>query len=163
MIGSSAAGESAAAPGVEPLIESQPFVIPEGVESASSRLSFVPYLAIALALTWLGAMGWLGRGALSLADPIALVQFVAALCVVPALLGIVWLVVARADHAHAARLVAGAREMRAESQELARTVTQLAATMAANRDSLADQARALTALGDSASARLASIGRGLSE
>ena len=113
-----------------------------------------------LAAAWIGVAAWLGSGT-DLSDPLRLLQFVAALCAVPVLLGIAFLVVARTSGAHASRLAAGSRELREETERLYSTAEALAHSMVTSRDTLAEQARALTALGDSAAARLETIGQAL--
>jgi hypothetical protein len=113
-----------------------------------------------LAVAWVGVAAWLGSGT-DLSDPLRLLQFVAALCAVPVLLGIAFLVVARTSGAHASRLAAGSRELREETERLYQTAEALAHSMAASRDTLSEQARALTALGDAAAARLETIGQAL--
>ncbi|WP_375288357.1 hypothetical protein [Sphingomonas sp.] len=113
-----------------------------------------------LAIAWVGVAAWLGSGT-DLSDPLRLLQFVAALCAVPVLLGIAFLVVARTSGAHASRLAAGSRELREETERLYQTAEALAHSMATSRDTLSEQARALTALGDAAAARLETIGQTL--
>ena len=117
-------------------------------------------LAGVLAAGWIGTIAWLATGQ-DLRDPLRLLSFVVAGCAVPVLLGIGYLVAARASGSHAARLAANARALRFETEALQRTTTGLAERMAASRDALASQVRALTALGDSAGTRLDGIGREL--
>lgn len=59
--------------------------------------------AIAAVLLWLAVMLWLVRGEIGAIGPVALVQLLAALCVVPALIGIIWLLAMRTSRAEAAR------------------------------------------------------------
>lgn len=143
--------------------EPEVFTLPEGVEPRPLWISAVPLLSSAISIFWIVGMSWFGRAQIAELGPVALVEFVAALCAVPALLGITWMVAARSDGSMAERLFAGAREMRLETEALARTVIGLAKAVEDNRDALAGQVRALAAIGDSATARLAAIGRGLSE
>ncbi len=143
--------------------ESEAFTLPQGIEPRPWWVGGVPILASAISIVWIVGMSWVGRAQIAQLGPVALVEFVAALCAIPALLGITWMVAARSDGSMAERLFAGAREMRLETEALARTVVGLATTVENNRDRLGEQVRALTAIGDSATARLAAIGRGLSE
>jgi hypothetical protein len=116
--------------------------------------------AIVLAVAWIGLAIWLATRA-DLSDPIRLVQFVGAACTVPILLGITYLVVARSSGAHATRLAAGAHELRVETERLSATADDLARSMVTNRETLAEQARTLITLGDSAASRLETIGQSL--
>jgi hypothetical protein len=118
-------------------------------------------LAIVAVLAWLGGTLWLARGAVASLPPVALVQFIAALCVVPAAVGIVWLLARRTSRAEAARFGASAAAMRAEAAALEHTVAALARSIDANRIHLADQAASLSAMGDAANDRLAGLGRGI--
>lgn len=163
VVGIQTANESAAEQVVVETGEAEAFTLPEGVEPRPWWVSAVPLLASAITIFWIVGMAWIGRAQIAQLDPVALVEFVAALCAVPALLGITWMVAARSDGSMAERLFAGAREMRLETEALAQTVVRLATTVENNRDALAGQVRALGAIGDSATARLAAIGRGLSE
>lgn len=113
-----------------------------------------------VSLAWVGVAAWLGSRT-DLSDPLRLLQFVAALCAVPVLLGISFLVVARTSGAHASRLASGSRELREETERLYQTADALARSMATSRDTLSEQARALTALGDAAAGRLETIGQAL--
>ncbi|VVT07047.1 conserved hypothetical protein [Sphingomonas sp. EC-HK361] len=136
----------------------------EWEDKPSSPWRIVGPVALAIvSLAWVGGMLWLARAALPTMPAPALAQFIAALCVVPMLAGIVWLVALRSSTAEAQRFGKTARAMRAEADSLEQRVAALSQTIAANRDALADQIRALTAIGDSATQRLAAIGRNLSE
>lgn len=115
------------------------------------------------AAAWVVVLVWLTRDSISTMPPLALAQFGAALATVPALAGIVWLIALRTSRAEARRFGATARAMRTEAVALERQVATLAAALEANRQALADQVRQLSLIGDAATARLASIGRGLSE
>ncbi|WP_374943558.1 hypothetical protein [Sphingomonas sp.] len=118
-------------------------------------------LAFAVAAAWLAGMLWITRGALASLAPVAIVEFVAALCVVPALVGIVWLLAQRTSRAEATRFGASARAMRAEAAALERTVALLSHTIDANRVQLTEQVAAISAMGDAANDRLANLGHGI--
>ena len=135
---------------------------PEGIEPTPTWRLALPWIASLVSVLWIAGIAALSWGDPALADPVRLVEFIAALCAVPALLGITWLVAARADGSHASRLLETSRELRAETLALGDTVAALAATMATNRATLTEHARALSALGDSATSRLGAIGDGLS-
>lgn len=137
--------------------------LPEGVEPVSPWRTIGPVALVGVSLIWVAALVWLARGDLAAMSALDLAQFGAALVAVPALAGIIWLVALRTSRAEAERFGATAAAMREEAAALERTVASLAAALDANRDKLAEQARQLSALGDSATARLSSIGRGLSE
>ena len=133
-------------------------------ESASRGAG--PWLAVLgglVSLGWIGAMLALSWSSLaSLASP-ALASFIAALCVPPALIGVLLLLALRTSNAEARRFGRTAQAMRAESASLERTVAVLARTIEANRAKLAEQTNALMALGDGAVLRLATVGSGLAE
>lgn len=121
-----------------------------------------PSLAILAVLAWLGAMLWiaaprLGQGL----DGVALAQFIAALCVPPALIGIVWLLALRTSRAEARRFATTARAMRAEAAALERTIALVGRQVSASRIALAEQTGALMMMGESAGARLAKVGSGM--
>ncbi|MEG3165615.1 hypothetical protein U1701_13530 [Sphingomonas sp. PB2P19] len=113
----------------------------------------------AVILLWLGGMLWMARGALGTLDAVALTQFLAALCVVPALIGILWILGMRTSRAEAQRFGASAREMRAEAASLERTVAVLSSALDANRAQLAEQASQLMIIGDGATEQLRAISR----
>ncbi|MCU6452553.1 hypothetical protein LPN01_00505 [Sphingomonas sp. A2-49] len=116
--------------------------------------------AIACVL-WLGGMLWIARAQLATLDPVGLVQFVAALAVVPALIGIVYLLAMRTSRREARRFGTTAQAMRVEAAALERTVAVLSRSLDANRRQLADQVTTLMAMGDGANERLAAVGRGI--
>lgn len=136
---------------------------PYGYVSPSPWQTIGPAALLVGAVAWVGGLIWIARDSLGAMPPPALAQFGAALAAVPALAGIVWLIVLRSSRAEARRFGETARAMRSEAAALERTVGALAAALEENRQRLADQVRQLGAIGDSATARLAAIGRGLSE
>ena len=121
-----------------------------------------PVVLALLSLVWIGAFVALAWNELARMSPVGIAQFFAALLVVPLLAGVVWLVSLRSSAAEARRFGATARAMRAEAASLEQTVATLSAAIEANRVQLSEQAQALSALGDTATARLAAIGSGLS-
>ncbi|PCG10685.1 hypothetical protein COA17_04700 [Sphingomonas ginsenosidimutans] len=136
---------------------------PAETAEPSRRGAILGWAAVVVALAWVGAIVWLARDSLASMPPLALAQFGATLATVPALAGIVWLAALRTSRTEAQRFGATARQMRAEAAALGDTVTALGHAIEERRVALAEQVRLLTALGDAATARLASIGRGLSE
>ncbi len=118
-------------------------------------------VAFAAVAIWLAAVLWLARDTLPALGPVALLQFVAALCVVPVAIGIGWLLLRRTSRAEAQRFGASARQMRAEAAALERTVAALANAIDSNRVQLADQAAALAAMGEAANDRLAGLAHGI--
>ncbi|PKP91852.1 MAG: hypothetical protein CVT77_10905 [Alphaproteobacteria bacterium HGW-Alphaproteobacteria-16] len=122
----------------------------------------VPTLAILTTLGWFGAMGWLLGPALSAPMPaVELVQIIAALCVPPALIGILWLLTRRSSRAEARRFGQTARAMRAEAASLERVVATLSRKIEENRAELAAQTTTLMAMGDHAAERLQAISNGM--
>ncbi|WP_425229834.1 hypothetical protein [Sphingomonas sp.] len=118
-------------------------------------------LAIVAALAWIGGLLWAARATLPTLSPLALAQFGAALAVVPALIGILWLVGLRTSHAEAQRFGATAAAMRAEAAALERAVARMGGSIAGHRQQLAAQTDDLLTRSDAAGARLAAIGRDL--
>jgi hypothetical protein len=106
-----------------------------------------PVLAAAAVFAWFAGTGYVlapvfQRGL----EPIALVQLIAALCVPPALIGILYLLSLRTSRAEARRFGSTASAMRAEAAALERVISTLEGRIAAQRDTLADQAEMLGAL-----------------
>jgi hypothetical protein len=133
----------------------------EAVEPEPQRWgALAPVLAVLGCTIWLGGMLWIARGELAILTPVALVEFIAALAVVPALIGILYLLTMRTSRREAQRFAATAQGMRTEAASLERTVAVLSRSLDANRRQLADQITTLAAMGDSANERLAAVGRG---
>jgi hypothetical protein len=130
-------------------------------ELPSRSVPWLPILGMLASLGWIGAMLWLSRDSLATLTPPALVNFVAGLCVPPALSAILLVLALRTSTAEARRFGQTAQAMRAEAASLERTVAALAHSIESNRANLAEQTSALMALGDGAVARMASIGSGL--
>ena len=135
----------------------------EAVEPEPARTSawIGPVIAVVACTAWLAAMTWIARDQIPLLGPVALVQFIAALAVVPALIGIVYLLAMRTSRREARRFRGTAQAMRAEAASLERTVAVLSRSLEANRRDLSGQINTLMAMGDGANERLAGIGRGL--
>lgn len=129
---------------------------------APSRAWVLPVVALVMSLAWLVGMLWLVRDDVALLSPVALVELIAALAVVPALLGIICLLVMRTSRAEARRFGDTARAMRTEAASLERTVAVLSRSLDANRRVLAEQISSLMTMGDGANERLLAVGRGLS-
>ena len=91
--------------------------------SGSVARFILPSVAVLAIFGWLGAMLWMAAPRLRAGlDGIALAQFVAALCVPPALVGILWLLAMRTSRAEARRFASSARAMRAQAAALERTI-----------------------------------------
>jgi hypothetical protein len=121
-------------------------------------------VAIVATLAWLGGMIWLALPSLQAGlAPIALVEFIAALCVPPALFGIIWLLALRTSAAEARRFGRTAAAMRAEAVSLERAIAVLSAHLDTNREQLADQTTALMAMGDAAAERLGAVRQAMAE
>lgn len=122
----------------------------------------IPLLAAGLTLAWFGVMGWLLQPALATPmPPVQLVQLIAALCVPPILIGILWLLSRRSSRAEARRFGNTARSMREEAASLERVVATLSRKIEENRAALAAQTTALMAMGDGATERLQAISNGM--
>ncbi|TKD50828.1 coiled-coil domain-containing protein [Sphingomonas baiyangensis] len=115
-----------------------------------------PALAAAAFLGWLGFAVWVllpvGFGAGLL--PVAMIQLIAALCVPPVLIGILWLVARGGSRAEAARFARTSAAMRNDAAELEVRIAALADRIEANRALLNEQAHALIAAGEETSERL---------
>lgn len=122
-----------------------------------------PIALVAVSVVWIGVLLWLARDQLGAMGPLAMAQFAAALVAVPALAGIVWLILLRTSRTEALRFTATAHAMREEAAALEWLVSSLTGTLEENRGRLAEQARQIGTIGSEANARLAAIGRGLSE
>ncbi|WP_375427855.1 hypothetical protein [uncultured Sphingomonas sp.] len=120
-----------------------------------------PFLAAGAVASWIAFAIWATWSRLGDLDAVQLLQFVAALCVVPILVATVWLLVQRNSRAEARRFGDIARAMREEAALLERTVSELSHAIDANRAKLADQVGALLEMGDAAHARLGGIERGV--
>lgn len=130
-------------------------------ETPSRRGPVLAAIALLAVVAWVGGMLWIARDRLAGLDPVTLAQFVAALCVVPALIGILWQLGLRTSRAEAQRFGATARAMRAEAASLEHSIGLLSATLDHNRAQLAEQVHMLMAMGDNATERLETIGRGM--
>ncbi|NJR77429.1 hypothetical protein [Sphingomonas corticis] len=168
MNGGLAIVETRATEAYEEQAEAQPFAEPapvfnEDLPEGGARRRAVGIAAVVLSLAWVGALLWLARDDLAFMSALGVAQLGAAAATVPALAGILWLVALRTSTAEARRFAASAHAMRVEAQALESTVAILGDAVEERRQQLAEQVRLLTALGDAATNRLATIGRGLSE
>jgi hypothetical protein len=143
-----------------PMVEE--YALEEEVAPAR-RGVMLPIVGGLVVLGWIGAMLWLARTDLAALGTVALVEFIAALCVPPALIAILLVLAMRTSSAEAQRFGDVARAMRAEAASLERTVAVLSNTIATNRQSIAEQTNALMTMGDGALTKLSAIGMGMSE
>ena len=120
-------------------------------------------LAILVAVGWVTGMLWLAHDTLTGLPPREIASFGASLAVVPALIGVLWLVGLRTSHAEARRFGATAAAMRADAASLERAVAAMGAALGEHRRQLAAQVEDLVAQGDSAAQRLHAIGNELSD
>ncbi len=128
----------------------------EAPRGGAGRLA--PVLAVAAILGWFGGAGWLLRGTFAAPmAPAALVELLAALCVPPALIGILYLLGLRTSRAEARRFGATARAMRAEAASLDRVLATLARKIEENRVALAEQTTMLMSMGEEASEKLEEV------
>lgn len=162
----------------EPLLDTdgadEPFVLTEAVapverESfyAEEAEEFTPrhdYSWLLAAVAILAALGsFVGLGWMVLPSvqagmpPVALVQLIAALCVPPLLIGLLYLLAMRTSRSEARRFGATAQTMREEAVTLERKVEAMAQRISQNRAALAEQTDLLIAMGDRASDRLTEV------
>ena len=140
-----------------PAADAAPEEADEVDEAPRRAARILPALAILAVLGWFSAMGWLLRGTFAAPmAPAGLVQLIAALCVPPVLVGILYLLALRTSRAEAQRFGASARAMRAEAASLERVVATLSRKIEENRAALAEQTNILIAMGERASEKLES-------
>lgn len=132
-----------------------------GTAEQPSRRPLGAALVLLASAAWIGGVLWLARDSLSGLPPVPLVELIAALTAVPALLGIVWLLAMRTSRAEARGFADTAASLRAEAANLERTVATISQALDANRTKLAEQIGQLIALGEAADERLGAIGRGI--
>lgn len=124
-----------------------------------SERSLWPVAAGAAVLLWLAVSLWLAWPRLGTIDGVGLVQFLAALCVIPLLVIGLWLLAQRNSRVEARRFGDVARAMQLEAAQLERTVGTLSRAMDVNRAKLAEQVTALLVMGDAANTRLSGLER----
>lgn len=117
----------------------------------------------ALLLIWLAALTWLARGSFARMDAVAVIEFLAAACILPMLAGILWLLAMRTSRTEAHRFAGTARAMHEQAAVLERTVGAIGHTLDIHRVELADQIALLGTIGDTARERLARIGHDMAE
>ncbi len=123
-------------------------------ETTGARFGWVwPAVAIVVSLGWVAAMLWLARAEFPM-PPMVLAQFVALLCMPPALIAILYVIGLRTSRAEAARFGTTARAMRAEAASLEQMVAALGSRIEQQRGLLTEQAVSLASLGEAASERL---------
>jgi len=151
-----------------PLPTADPVFAPVELEEEAPSRSVWRWLGPTLAL--LAVAGWVG-GMIALSwpvltaglAPLALVQFVAALCVPPTLIGIVWLLAQRTSRAEARRFAATAQAMRAEASALDATLAAISRRIEANGALLSGQAELMSATADRAAERLGATSAGIAQ
>ncbi|WP_448664374.1 hypothetical protein ACG3SL_06785 [Sphingomonas sp. CJ20] len=140
---------------------------PEPDDDAPHRTGLgwlLPVAAVLATLAWFGGALWFVAPTLRAGlPPVALVQLIAALCVPPALIALLWLLAMRTSRAEARRFGRSAEAMRAEAASLERMVGALSRTIDANRVALAEQTNILIAMGDRAAERIESIAAGVGQ
>ncbi|WP_133493833.1 hypothetical protein [Stakelama pacifica] len=136
----------------------------EATRSPAGVGRIIAIAVIALSLIWLFSMTALCWPQLQAGmAPVALAEFIAALCIPPMLIGVIALLLLRTPRAEAARFGGAARAMRAEAASLDRIVTGLSQRIEQNRVELAEQTNALFTMGDDAAERLHAVSNGMSE
>jgi hypothetical protein len=142
---------------IEPALDADPAWVAEE-EPTSGAAWLWPTLAVVAIVAWLAGMLWIARGIFTAPPPpVQLVEFLAALCVPPALIGIIWLLAMRTSRAEAKRFGQSAQAMRAEAASLERTIAILSRQLDDNREKLAEQIDVLMAMGDGVSNRLGTL------
>lgn len=128
----------------------------EEAPRAGSRLASI--LAALVVLAWFAGSAWLLRDILgSRMAPAAAVELIGALCVPPALIGILYLLAMRTSRAEAERFGATARAMRAEAASLDRVLATLSRKIEENRAALAEQTTLLMSMGERAGEKLEEV------
>ncbi|MDV3456771.1 hypothetical protein RZN05_07225 [Sphingomonas sp. HF-S4] len=127
----------------------------EDTDESHSLGWIAPTLAWVAVAAWFAGMAWLAWPAFQRGlEPVALIQLIAALCVPPALVGILYLLALRTSRAEARRFGATARAMRAEAAALERVLATISAKVAENHAALAEHTNAMTVLGERAAERV---------
>ncbi len=133
---------------------------PSGYRAAEPKRWVVPALAMLLVVAWVGAACWLTQDAVAAMSWPALVEYTAAVCSVPILVGVVWQLSGRTSQAEAHRFASTAAGMRAESAMLDQMLAKLAFGLDRQGEKLDGQARAFARLGEEATERLSRMGDG---
>ncbi|RYY25096.1 MAG: hypothetical protein EOP62_14755 [Sphingomonadales bacterium] len=147
----------------EPLVLSEAVVpvVDEDLEEYAPGRNWgwlLPALAILAALGSFVGLGWLALPAMQAGmSPVALVQLIAALCVPPVLIGVLYMLAMRTSRSEARRFGATAHTMRMEAAALDRIVASLARKIDENRVALAEQTDILIAMGDRAAEQIADV------
>ena len=136
-------------------------LVVEQPEGAVAARSWTGPATLGAAVLLDGAILWLVRDQLATLSPIQVVQVATALCVMPALVGIVWLLAQRTSRAEAHRFGQTARAMRAEAAAMEERIAALSQHIDVQRAHLNDQLAALAHTGDTTATRLETIGRAL--
>ncbi|SEN21322.1 hypothetical protein SAMN05192583_2254 [Sphingomonas gellani] len=122
-----------------------------------------PAAAAALAVLWIGIALWLVRAEWAGLTRVAAVEFIAALAVVPALIGIAWLLAQRTSRVEQRRFARTAAAMRAQAGALERSAAAARQILSENRAALAEQIELMTSASNVAAGRFADLGRRLAE
>ncbi|WP_157073600.1 hypothetical protein [Sphingomonas soli] len=148
----------------EPFVLSAAAVLPEADDGAEEetpardRSWIFPALAIAAALGSFAGLGWMALPSVQAGmPPVALVQLIAALCVPPLLISVLYLLAMRTSRAEARRFGATAHTMRMEAASLDRKLSALSEKLAENREALAEQTDILIAMGNRAAQQIAEV------
>jgi len=140
-------------------LEGEMMTLPSDSDDRARFLA--PALALGGTLVWIGAALWLTSPEWGTMSRLAWVEFVAALAVLPALVGVLWLLIMRTSRAEARRFGRTAAAMRAESARLERSAAAAGRALADNRAALAEQVELLAATSQAASSRFAALGQQL--
>jgi hypothetical protein len=114
-------------------------------------------LLILLAVAWLGACGYIIYRSWESADLLAVVGWIATICVPLALIALLWLVFGRTGRAETERFTRAVSQMRSEAESLERVLAIVADRLAENRTQVSAEAARLMALGEEASDRLGRV------
>lgn len=134
----------------------QPLELVEPIDEARGAW-IAPVVAASVAIAWIAGALWFARALIVTMDAVEATQFVAALCVPLALIGIGWLVLRRNSRAETRRFGITARAMRAEASALEARVASLSRTLTQHREQLVLQLDA----GTTAAGRLEMIGQAM--
>ncbi|WP_230770149.1 hypothetical protein [Sphingomonas sp. Leaf4] len=122
-----------------------------------------PTLAMVAVIAWVGGMLVWAGATLGRLQPVELSSFVAALCVPPLLIGIVWLLLRQGSRSEARRFTATAQAMRSEALALEQVVATVRRSIAESRGELAEHTGQLMMLGEGATDRLRGVRAGIAE
>ncbi|HET9427036.1 MAG TPA: hypothetical protein VFO69_01620 [Allosphingosinicella sp.] len=141
-------------------VEEQPYfqsVYAEETAEPSRWPRILAGLLVAVALAWLGAVGFAIASAPPQPDPAAWLGWAATACAPLILIGLVWLIFGRSSRRESELFTQAIVDMRRESQSLESVLAAVARRVEENRNRVTEEAARLMTLGEEASDRLGRV------